>query len=115
VVERFGSLGIDLVSPGDLGLETTNPHGKLIFSIRGSVAEFEPELIRERTRAGMTAAQNDGESGSVVLECTSPKEQARSLVAQDMSQPAVARRLGGSHATLQTVPKRVPADGVVRS
>ena len=45
-VDTLGSLGVDLASLGDPGLDTTSPHGRLIFSIMGAVAEFEREEDR---------------------------------------------------------------------
>src|SRR5262249_532341 len=38
-------------------MDTTTPGGKLIFHIFGSLAEFEREIIRERTTAGLQAAR----------------------------------------------------------
>ncbi len=60
VVEQLGTLGVDLVSLGDAGLDTTGPSGRLLFHVMGAVAEFERELIRERTVAGMAAAKRRG-------------------------------------------------------
>jgi hypothetical protein len=37
-------------------IDTTTSGGKLVFHIFGALAEFERELIRERTQAGITAA-----------------------------------------------------------
>ena len=44
-------------------IDTTAPTGKLIFHIFGALAEFERELIRERTRAGLAAARARGRKG----------------------------------------------------
>ena len=41
-------------------IDTTTPGGKLIFHIFGALAEFERDLIRERTQAGLTAARARG-------------------------------------------------------
>jgi DNA invertase Pin-like site-specific DNA recombinase len=38
-------------------IDTTTSGGKLIFHIFGALAEFERNLIRERTQAGLTAAR----------------------------------------------------------
>jgi DNA invertase Pin-like site-specific DNA recombinase len=38
-------------------LDTTSPGGKLFFHIIGALAEFERDLIRERTNAGLMAAR----------------------------------------------------------
>src|SRR5215207_9345383 len=44
-------------------IDTTSPGGKLIFHIFGALAEFERDLIRARTRAGMAAARARGRVG----------------------------------------------------
>jgi DNA invertase Pin-like site-specific DNA recombinase len=44
-------------------IDTTTSAGKLIFHIFGSLAEFERDLIRERTKAGLTAARARGRIG----------------------------------------------------
>ena len=44
-------------------IDTTTSGGKLIFHIFGALAEFERNLIRERTQAGLTAARARGERG----------------------------------------------------
>src|SRR5208283_3754073 len=44
-------------------IDTTTSGGKLIFHIFASLAEFERDLIRERTRAGLSAARARGRKG----------------------------------------------------
>src|SRR5271165_4972179 len=44
-------------------IDTTTSGGKLIFHIFGALAEFERELIRERTQAGLSAARARGRTG----------------------------------------------------
>jgi DNA invertase Pin-like site-specific DNA recombinase len=44
-------------------IDTTTSGGKLIFHIFGALAEFERNLIRERTTAGLTAARARGRNG----------------------------------------------------
>jgi DNA invertase Pin-like site-specific DNA recombinase len=44
-------------------IDTTTPGGKLVFHIFGALAEFERNLIRERTRAGLAAARARGKVG----------------------------------------------------
>jgi DNA invertase Pin-like site-specific DNA recombinase len=44
-------------------IDTTTSGGKLVFHIFGALAEFEREIIRERTRAGLTAARSRGRTG----------------------------------------------------
>ena len=44
-------------------IDTTTPQGRLIFNIFASLAEFERDLIRERTQAGLSAARARGRTG----------------------------------------------------
>jgi DNA invertase Pin-like site-specific DNA recombinase len=44
-------------------IDTTSPGGKLVFHIFGALAEFERNLIRERTKAGLQAARARGRHG----------------------------------------------------
>src|SRR3954452_20047512 len=44
-------------------IDTTTSGGKLIFHIFGALAEFERDIIRERTQAGLTAARERGRTG----------------------------------------------------
>jgi DNA invertase Pin-like site-specific DNA recombinase len=44
-------------------IDTTTSGGKLIFHIFGALAEFERNLIRERTTAGLMAARARGRKG----------------------------------------------------
>jgi DNA invertase Pin-like site-specific DNA recombinase len=44
-------------------IDTTTSGGKLIFHIFGALAEFERDIIRERTNAGLVAARARGKKG----------------------------------------------------
>ena len=63
-------------------LDTTTSGGKLVFHIFGALAEFEREIIRERTNAGLSAARSRGRNGGR-RKILTPKqlEMARSLYA----------------------------------
>src|SRR6202165_6000617 len=54
--------GVDFISLTE-HIDTTTPGGKLIFHIFGALAEFERDLIRERTNAGLAAARTRGRVG----------------------------------------------------
>ena len=56
------SRGVDFISLTE-SIDTTTPGGKLIFHLMGALAEFERDLIRERTNAGLAAARARGRRG----------------------------------------------------
>ncbi|HAT3881873.1 TPA: recombinase family protein [Legionella pneumophila] len=62
VVSDLESKGIGLKSIHE-SIDTTSSSGKLIFHIFGALAEFERNLIRERTHAGLKAARARGKMG----------------------------------------------------
>jgi DNA invertase Pin-like site-specific DNA recombinase len=65
LVELAGTLmerGVGLRSLND-PIDTTTPQGRLAFNLFASLAEFERDLIRERTQAGLTAARARGRMG----------------------------------------------------
>ena len=61
-VTDFQERGIGFKSLQE-SIDTTTSGGKLVFHIFGALAEFEREIIRERTKAGLTAARARGKSG----------------------------------------------------
>lgn len=61
-VNSLHSRGVGFASVQER-IDTTTPGGKLIFHVFGALAEFERELIRERTTAGLAAARARGRLG----------------------------------------------------
>lgn len=62
MVETLSERGVELHSLQE-ALATTSSSGKLIFHLFGALAEFERNLIRERTQAGLKAARARGRKG----------------------------------------------------
>lgn len=58
-LDEVAALGIDFVSVTE-PFDTTTPQGRLLLHLVAAMAEFERELIRERTRAGLAAARRRG-------------------------------------------------------
>lgn len=59
IIERIEAAGAEFHSLTE-HIDTKSPAGRMIFQIVGAFAEFERELIRERTRVGMHAAMQRG-------------------------------------------------------
>ncbi len=59
IIERIEAVGAEFRSLTE-HIDTRSPAGRMIFQIVGAFAEFERELIRERTKVGMAAAMRRG-------------------------------------------------------
>lgn len=84
-------------------IDTTTPGGKLIFHLMGALAEFERDLIRERTNAGLAAARARGNVGGRprTLKSSAKVALARHMFAsKSHSIPEMCSTLGISRATL---------------
>ncbi|HWL28211.1 MAG TPA: recombinase family protein [Burkholderiaceae bacterium] len=66
-------VGFKVLTGQGASIDTTSPSGKLIFGIFASLAEFERELIVERTHAGLAAARARGRFGGRPNKMTSAK------------------------------------------
>lgn len=82
-------------------IDTTTSAGRLQFHIFGALAEFEREIIRERTRAGLAAARARGRIGGRPRALTAEKlAGARAMRERKHTMPEIAKALGVSRATL---------------
>jgi DNA invertase Pin-like site-specific DNA recombinase len=75
-------------------IDTTTPGGRLIFHVFGALAQFERDLIRERTRAGLSAAAARGRRGGRKPVVTADKlTRAKALIAKGLTVREAASRL----------------------
>ncbi len=84
-------------------IDTTTSNGKLVFHVFGALAEFERDLIRERTQAGLRAARERGRVGGRRKALPDPRTvaMAHSLYAdKSLSVREICRTLKISKATL---------------
>ncbi len=95
-------IGFKVISGQGVNIDTTNPAGKMIFSIFGALAEFEAELIRERTLAGLKSARARGRVGGRKFQLT--KAQVRlaqvAMENRDSSVMELCKELGITRPTL---------------
>lgn len=108
------ALGIDLVVL-DQSIDTSTPAGRLLFHVLGSIAEFERDLICERTRVGMRAAKRRGARIGRPEAAVDRLELVQGIRA-GASVSALARRLGIARSTVRKlmadeVAKRVSREG----
>ena len=96
LIEKVGELvarGIGFRSLTE-NIDTTTPGGMLVFNIFGSLAQFERDLIRERTQAGLRAARERGSKGGRRPVVTPDKlRKARAHIAAGLTVREAAARL----------------------
>jgi DNA invertase Pin-like site-specific DNA recombinase len=78
------NIGFRVLTGQGASIDTTTPSGKLIFGIFASLAEFERDLISERTRAGLASARARGRKGGRKPKMTAAKVR---LAAAAMGKP----------------------------
>eukprot|EP01037_Dinobryon_pediforme_P011758 gene11758-11849_t len=82
-------------------MNTSTPHGELLFSIFGALAQYERALTRERVMAGLAAAKRRGRRGGRPLAIDSEKlEQITAALESGTSQASVCRTFKIPRSTL---------------
>lgn len=100
-IQDFEGHGVAFLSLTER-IDTSTPGGKLVFHVFAALAEFERDLIRERTMAGLQAARTRGRTGGRPTVWTTEKLK----VARDMYDSrqhdvaAIARVIGVSRASV---------------
>ena len=100
VVKDLEERQVSLVSLTE-SIDTSTPGGRLVFHVFASLAEFERDLIRERTMAGLAAARARGRTGGRPSVWTEAKlRTARAMRANGDDVATIARVLGVSRASV---------------
>ena len=107
------NVGLKVLTGQGAAIDTTTAAGKLVFGIFAALAEFERELISERTVAGLASARARGRKGGRPFKMTSAKVR---LAMAAMGQPEtivgdLCRELG---VTRQTLYRHVSPKGELR-
>lgn len=101
IVQTLQGRGIGFKSLQE-SIDTTTPGGKLVFHVFAALAEFERDIIRERTHAGLTAARARGRQGGRPRKMDERKIKAAEKLLSDpeKSISEVCRALGIARSTL---------------
>jgi DNA invertase Pin-like site-specific DNA recombinase len=110
---RQRKIGFKVLAGHGAQIDTTTPNGRLVFGLFATLAEFERELIVERTNAGLAAARARGRMGGRPRKVDTA---TLKMAAAAMSDPKsiaseVAKRLNITTATLYTY---VNSDGSLK-
>ena len=113
-VAALGAKGVGFRSLTE-AIDTTTPGGRLIFHVFDALGEFERDLIRERTRAGLTGAAARGrKAGSKPVATPDRIERARAIIARGLTVREAAARLKigktALYAALRDAAAALPGD-----
>jgi DNA invertase Pin-like site-specific DNA recombinase len=99
---RRREVGLKVLTGSGAQIDTTTANGRLVFGIFAALAEYEAELIRERTRAGLASARARGRMGGRPRKMTKEVLMMAASAMADQSSNAreVAKRLGITTSTL---------------
>ena len=86
IAEELSQHGKQLISVGD-SIDTSTSNGKLLFHILSAIAEYERELLIERTKAGRALAEKQGKI------CHRPRKEIDPKVLREMKQKGVSHRM----------------------
>lgn len=104
LVDEFGqnNIGFKVLAGAGAEIDTVTANGRLVFGIFAALAEFERELIRERTQAGLAAARARGRKGGRPRKMDVQRLQMAMTAMSDRNAIAheVAKRLGITTTTL---------------
>ena len=106
-------VGLKVLTGQGAAIDTTSAAGKLVFGIFAALAEFERELISERTVAGLASARARGRKGGRPFKMTAAKLR---LAMASMGQPEtkVGELCAEMNITRQTLYRHVSPKGELR-
>jgi DNA invertase Pin-like site-specific DNA recombinase len=88
-------------SVGDTWADTTTPHGRLMLTVLGGLAEFERDLFRARTGEGRERAKARGVKMGRKPKLT-PHQKAEAIKRRDAGEPMrdIGKSFNASHSTI---------------
>ncbi|PNP96710.1 transposon DNA-invertase [Sphingobium sp. SA916] len=107
------NIGFKVLAGEGAAIDTGTANGRLIFGIFAALAEFERELIAERTRAGLASARARGRHGGRPFKMT-PAKLRLAQAAMGKPETKVAELCAELGVTRQTLYRHVTPDGQIR-
>lgn len=107
-------IGLKVLAGEGASIDTTTANGRLVFAIFAGLAEFERELIVERTKAGLAAARARGRSGGRPFKMT-PAKLRLAQAAMGKPETKVAELCAELGIARQTLYRFVGPKGELRS
>ena len=104
LIEKIDEAGAGFRSLTE-AIDTTTPAGRMMMQMVGAFAEFERAMIRERTRAGLDAAREEGRIGGRRRKLRSDQRDdiAENVISGRRTGAQMARLYGVSQATVSRI------------
>ena len=101
LIDKFNDMGVQFKSLTEQ-IDTSTAGGTLIFNVFASIVQFERDLIRERTKAGLEAARARGRNGGrrPILTDAQIKEARELYMTQSITVSQIARMMGCGRSTI---------------
>lgn len=106
-------VGFKVLTGQGASINTTTPEGKLVFGIFAALAEFERELVSERTKVGLASARARGRNGGGQYKMT-PAKLRLAMAAMGQPETVVSKLCKELGVTRQTLYRHLGPDGVLR-
>ena len=106
-------VGLKVLAGEGASIDTTTANGRLVFAIFAGLAEFERELIVERTKAGLASARARGRHGGRPFKMT-PAKLRLAQAAMGKPETKVGELCAELGVTRQTLYRHVTPDGQIR-
>lgn len=106
-------VGLKVLTGHGAAIDTTTPSGKLIFGIFAALAEFERELISERTVAGLASARARGRKGGRPFKMTAAKLRL-AMAAMGQPETQIGKLCAELDITRQTLYRHLSPQGELR-
>jgi DNA invertase Pin-like site-specific DNA recombinase len=101
-LQELQHLGVGFVSLTE-ALDLTTPAGRAMAALLAVFAEFEREILRERVRAGLAHARQNGKKLGRPITAELHTDQVRKLYRAGVSKSEVARRLGVGRTSVRRI------------
>jgi DNA invertase Pin-like site-specific DNA recombinase len=106
-------IGFKVLAGQGAQIDTTTAQGKLVFGIFAALAEFERDLISERTKAGLDSTRACGRKGGAPYKIT-PAKLRLAIASMGKSETNVSDLCNELGITRQTLYRHVAPDGTLR-